>query len=143
MTDHFRKLQNMYQGAAINQIFKSTLEVGDGSAAIILPLDVSFNHAFGSAHGAVYFKLLDDAAYFAAASLVEDRCIVTVSFSIQLIKAAASGVLSAEGHVVSNAGRILVAESQIVDDSDDLVAIGHGTFARSGQRLSDVEEYRL
>ena len=141
MNDHHRKLESMYSGAPIQQFFKSTIYIEEAAATISLHIKPDYHHAFASVHGSVYFKMLDDAAYSAANSVVEDWCIVTVSFSIQMLRPASSGALKAEGQLVNNAGRILVAESQITDDNGHLIAIGHGTFARSGVRLSDVPAY--
>ena len=39
-------------------------------------------HAAGAVHGSYYFKVLDDACYFAANSLVSDVFVLTVSFVI-------------------------------------------------------------
>jgi hypothetical protein len=40
-----------------------------GSATIDIPLSEKFHHSAGGVHGSVYFKMLDDAAFFAANSL--------------------------------------------------------------------------
>lgn len=142
LTEHYRRLEAMYQAAPIQQFFSSILRVEEATATITLPVLEGFHHAFGSAHGAVYFKLLDDAAYFAANSVVPDRAIVTASFSVQLLRSVSAGSLTAEGHLINNAGRLFVAESQIVDDAGNLIAIGHGTFSRTGLALKDIPAYR-
>lgn len=142
MTDHYRKLESMYHAAPVHNTFPGYLTVEEASCRIRMKVSVRHHHAFGSAHGSVYFKLLDDAAYFAANSVVTDRALVTVSFSIQLLKAVSNGEIVAEGHLVNNAGRLFVAESQIVDTEGDLVAIGHGTFSRTGLALADIPAYR-
>lgn len=75
MTDrsaHHRKLERMYLGAPINRYFRPRIEIGDGRAAVSIPIREEFFHAAHAAHGAIYFKALDDAAFFAANSLVED-----------------------------------------------------------------------
>ena len=142
MSDHYAKLESMYHTAPVNELLAARITVGNGTAKIDMPVKPEYFHGFESVHGSIYFKLLDDAAYFAAASEVTDRCIVTVSFSIQMMKPVSGGEMHAEGHLISNSGRIFVAESQVVDSDGALVAIGHGTFAKSGLRLSEAVGYR-
>jgi acyl-coenzyme A thioesterase PaaI-like protein len=36
----------------------------------------------GAAHGTIYFKMLDDAAFYAANTLVTDRFLLTTSFNL-------------------------------------------------------------
>jgi acyl-coenzyme A thioesterase PaaI-like protein len=74
MSDHFKKLERMYLSANINRLlFPSTdVLIKEGSAEISLEVNDDYFHALHAMHGAVYFKLMDDAAYFAANSLVTD-----------------------------------------------------------------------
>ena len=69
---HFRKLERMYLGAPINQWYRPTLSISEGSAEVSIAVRPEFFHAANAVHGSVYFKLLDDSAFFAANSLVED-----------------------------------------------------------------------
>ena len=43
-------------------------------------------HAAGAAHGTIYFKMLDDAAFYAANTLVTDRFLLTTSFNLQFLR---------------------------------------------------------
>ena len=81
---HYIKLQNMYlTGAHINTALYETinLAVGEERASITLEVSSKYFHAAGAMHGSVYFKLLDDAAFFAAQSLVDDVFILTTTLS--------------------------------------------------------------
>ena len=71
MTDHshFTQLENMYAAAPINQIYQPILVVTEGQATIEIELSEQYHHSAGGVHGSVYFKMLDDAAFFAANSL--------------------------------------------------------------------------
>ncbi len=80
--EHFRKLERMYARAPINEYFVPELHVREGSTELLLPVKRDFFHAAQGVHGAVYFKALDDAAFFAVNSLVEDVFVLTVSFTI-------------------------------------------------------------
>ncbi|MEM1407225.1 MAG: thioesterase, partial [Bacteroidota bacterium] len=80
--DHFGKLRNMYLKANINtQIFDTTeCQIEYKKATISLTISDKYFHALGAIHGSVYFKLLDDAAFFAVNSIVEDVFVLTTSF---------------------------------------------------------------
>src|SRR5947208_2034742 len=88
MTDesHYRRLEALYHAAPINGYYAPRLAVSEGAARLEIPVKPEFFHAAGAVHGSVYFKALDDAAYFAVNSLVEDVYVLTVSFNTQLLK---------------------------------------------------------
>ena len=68
---HFRALERLYAQAPINRLFSSRLEIGEpGMARIFFDVDERYYHAAGAVHGTAYFKMLDDAAFYAANSLV-------------------------------------------------------------------------
>ena len=70
--EHFQKLERMYLGAPINRYFAPRIEISEGQAIVTLPVRDDFHHAAFAVHGAVYFKVLDDAAFFAVNSVVDD-----------------------------------------------------------------------
>ena len=123
----------MYLGAPINRYFQPRIEIGDGRAAVSIPIREEFFHA---AHAAIYFKALDDAAFFAANSLVEDTFVLTVSFNIHLTRPISSGEIRATAEVVHNSRRLLIAEAVAVDSEGREVARGTGMFMRSDTPLS-------
>ena len=78
---HFRALESLYAAAPINRLFESRLEIpAPGVARIHFIVDSRYHHAAGAAHGTAYFKMLDDAAFYAANSLVTDRFLLTTAF---------------------------------------------------------------
>lgn len=65
--EHFRKLERMYHlSAPINkEIYNGIqLNVFNERAEITLKIEPKYFHAANSLHGSVYFKMLDDAAFF-------------------------------------------------------------------------------
>ncbi len=142
MNDHYLKLANMYHAAPVNRYYEPRLEVGEGTAVITMPVRPDLFHAAGALHGSVYFKMLDDAAFFAANSLVADVFVLTVSFNIHLIRPVTSGILRAEGSVVSATKNLFVAESILYFEPDRLAGKGSGSFMRSRIQLEDVRSYR-
>lgn len=118
------------------------MEITEGKAEASMVVTPDLCHAAGSMHGAYYFKLLDDAAFFAANSVVQDVFVLTADFSIQLFRPVVSGRATAYG-TVTKAGRTLIfAESVLVDDKGRELARGRGTFARSQTVLADIAPYR-
>ncbi len=140
---HFRALEALYDAAPINQLFDSTLEIPEsGIARIRFTIDERFFHAAGAAHGTSYFKMLDDAAFYAANSLVTDRFLLTTAFNILLTKPLAQGPVVAEGRWVSGQRRVFVAESRLIDANGEEAARGTGTFMRSKIPLATLRGYR-
>lgn len=140
---HFRKLEHMYAGAPINAFFQPALHVAEGTAEVTLSLQPEFHHAAGAAHGSVYFKALDDAAFFAVNSLVQDAFVLTVSFNLYLLRPVRVGVLRAVGSVVYASKNLFVAEANLHNAEGELVARGSGTFMRSRISLSEELGYQL
>ena len=138
---HFRKLERMYLSAPINEFYSPSISISQGQASIETEVKSELFHAAGSLHGSVYFKLLDDAAFFAVNSLVRDVFILTVSFNIYLTRQVTQGVLVARGKVVSRSSNYYVADS-VLTVGDKEVARGSGSFLRSRVELATVESYR-
>ena len=123
MQDHYRKLEHMYMNAPIQQIYSGIgINVSKGKASITLPVDSKLFHAAGSLHGSVYFRLLDDAAYFSVNSVVTDVFMVTSSFHIDLLRPVNKGSLRAEGIIISSSKNIYLAQSELFDHRNKLVA---------------------
>jgi len=139
---HFDALQSLYAAAPINRLFASRLEVAEpGLARIHFDVDERVYHAAGAAHGTIYFKMLDDAAFYAANTLVSDRFLLTTAFNLLLTRPVKAGPLVAEGRWVSGKRRVLVADSRLIDAEGEEVARGTGTFMRSHIPLSSLPGY--
>jgi len=139
--EHFHKLERMYLSAPINEFYSPSVSISRGQAIIQTEVKPEFFHAAGSLHGSVYFKLLDDAAFFAVNSLVKDFFVLTVSFNIYLTRPVSKGVLVARGQVVSRSPNYFVAES-VLTVKEKEVARGSGSFLRSRIELAGVENYK-
>ncbi len=139
---HWRALEGLYASAPINQMFESHLTIeAEGSATIAFDIDERCYHAAGAAHGTVYFKMLDDAAFYAANTLVTDRFLLTTSFNLHFSRPVRKGPVRAEGRWVSGRRRVLVAESRLVDADGEEIGRGTGTFMRSRIALSGLAGY--
>lgn len=136
--EHYRKLQQMYLSAPVNtEIYKGiTLCVSDEKAEITLPMDNRYFHAAQAAHGSVYFKLLDDAAFFAVNSVVKDVFVYTVSFNTQLLRPIKQGMVKSVGEVKFKSSELFIADAILYDEKGRIVGRGTGNFMRSKIALS-------
>jgi uncharacterized protein (TIGR00369 family) len=139
---HFRALESLYREAPINQMFQSDIEIGDGFARIRFEVADGFFHAAGAAHGTLYFKMLDDAAFYACNSLVTDRFLLTTAFNLHFTRPLKAGPVIAEGRWASGRRRVYVADAQLIDAEGEVAARGTGTFMRSHIALSGLAGYR-
>ncbi len=140
---HFRALESLYAAAPINRLFDSRLMIAEpGVARIEFSLDSRYYHAAGAAHGTSYFKMLDDAAFYAANSLVTDRFLLTTAFNLLFTRPMTQGVITAEGRWISGQRRVLIADARLIDAAGEEVARGTGTFMRSRMPLAGLAGYR-
>jgi uncharacterized protein (TIGR00369 family) len=135
-TEHYRKLEQMYLAAPINGFYTPTIWISDGEAEITIPVKPEFFHAASAVHGSVYFKLLDDAAFFAVNSLIEDYFALTASFTTYLLRPVSEGRMKATGKVLWSGGKSYLAESVVVDSEGREIARGTGNFVASKMRLT-------
>jgi uncharacterized protein (TIGR00369 family) len=142
--NHFEKLERMYLVANIQKLMfeTTTIKISEGESEVGLTVEEKYHHAGAAMHGAVYFKLLDDAAYFAANSVIEDVFLLTSSFNINLIRPVASGKIRAVGKLKSQSKNLLIAESTIYNEEGKEVAFGVGTFMKSGVELTPEIGYK-
>lgn len=138
---HFRRLERMYASAPINRWFEPEMTVGEGRATVKMIIRKDFFHAAGAVHGSVVFKALDDAAFFAANSLVDDSFLLTASFNLYFLRPILEGEMRAEGRVVHRSKRLVIAESEIFDEQDRPVACGSGFFLPSNIALDEKVGY--
>jgi uncharacterized protein (TIGR00369 family) len=140
---HLRALESLYNSAPINQLFQSNLTLPRaGQSEIRFTVLPETFHAAGAAHGTLYFKMLDDAAFYAANGLVSDRFLLTTAFNLHFTKPMRSGEARAEGRWISGKRRVFVAEARVIDADGEECARGTGTFMRSHIALSGLDGYR-
>src|SRR5262249_4592859 len=132
MTDkaHYGKLEHLYAVAPVTRWYGAAIRISDGQAEVRIRVRRDFYHAAEAVHGSVCFRALDDAAFFAANSRVTDVLVLTVNFTVHFMAPVAAGEVRAEGRVLHEAGRLLVAESELRDDAGRLLATPSGTFTR-------------
>ena len=141
---HFRALESLYRHAPINGLFQSELEIVEqGFARIRFDIGEAVHHAAGAAHGTIYFKMMDDAAFYACNSLVTDRFLLTTAFNLLFTRPLRAGPVIAEGRWASGKRRVFVGDARLIDSSGEEAARGTGTFMRSHIPLSGLPGYQL
>ena len=140
---HYRKLENMYYSGPINQeLYKGVqLLVSHEKAVITQEITSKYFHAGQSLHGSVYFKLLDDAAYFAVQSIIQDAFIYTTTFNIQLLRPVKIGAIKAIGTVTFKSKNLFIADAVLFDEKNREVARGSGNFMKSQLELNESLGY--
>lgn len=139
--EHFLRLQSMYLSAPINDWMPPKISVGEGIAEISSEVGADMHHSANSLHGCIYFKLLDDAAYFAACTLEREYFMLTASFNLYFVRPVFTGVLTAKGSVITKTKVSTIAEARLFDDKDNQVASGSGVFMRSKTALTTARGY--
>jgi len=142
--NHFRKLERMYLSAPVNNhLYKGiTISIANEKAELTLPVDAKFFHAANAIHGSVYFKMLDDAAFFAVNSIVKDVFVYTVSFNVQLLRPVASGLIKSIGELKFKSTNLFIADSTLFDENNKVVGRGSGNFMRSKIELTENIGYK-
>ncbi|WP_436900941.1 PaaI family thioesterase [Halovenus halobia] len=136
MTDHHRKLERMYHDhAPINEFFDPELNISEGAATLELPVSEKLYHPGNAVHGTAYFKALDDAAFFAANSLVEDVFLLTTQMNLYLTRPVSEGQMLARGEVLHDNPGQYIAEAVLEDDDGNQLARATATFVRSNIEL--------
>ncbi|HEY1606161.1 MAG TPA: PaaI family thioesterase [Allosphingosinicella sp.] len=140
---HYRALESLYRSAPVNRLFESRIEiVGPGFARIRFRVEDALFHAAGAAHGTLYFKMMDDAAFYACNSLVTDRFLLTTAFNLLFTRPLRGGDVIAEGRWASGKRRVLVGEARLIDADGEEAGRGTGTFMRSHIKLASLAGYR-
>ncbi len=140
---HFKKLENMFLHAPINQLYQPTIKISDGKCEIEWEVMPIFLHGGKSLHGSVYFKLLDDVAFFSCNSIIYDVFVVTGSFEIKFLKPITEGKLLAIGEMTKNLGNKLEARAKLFTEKGDLCAQGSGIFVKTKILLTSLESYKI
>ncbi len=138
---HHRALEAMYATVPINRVFAASMAISEGHCRLCLEMRDDLHHEAGQAHGAVYFKLLDDAACFAANSVETESFLVTGNFTLYFMRPIAQGLMIAEGRLLNRSRSQSLAEAVVRDENGRDLARGSGVFLRSRAALSDVPGY--
>lgn len=138
----YKNLIAMYYAAPCNKVLPGlSMTIGEGTATVGFDAALEHQHSAGGMHGSYYFKLMDDACFFACNSIVMDVFVLTASFHVELFRPLATGRVKAEGRVTKPGRALLFAESILYGPDGKELGRGTGTFARSPIALASVTSY--
>ena len=139
--EHFRKLINMYHSAPINQDYDSELILSEGEAEVDLLIKPNYLQSGRSLHGAIFFKVLDEAAAFATLTMEPEFLMVTSSFTTYLTRPVSEGNIRAVGRVLNKTKTQCLAEAIAYNSEGKEVARGSGIFFRSRLPINEAVGY--
>lgn len=102
----------------------------DGGRAVVT-LQADDNHAnrHGTVHGGALATLIDTAMGAAVSSKFDgEQAPVTIEMKVTYLEPAHLGLLTAKAEVRRAGKRITIVETEVLNDSGDMVAHGIGTF---------------
>lgn len=110
-------------------------ESANGVGSAFMPVHDHHRQRAGVVQGGLIVTLADYAIYRAVGSLLgPGQQAVTVELKVNFIAPARHGNLTATARVISGGHRIMVADVEVTDQHNDLVARGLGTYlVRQGQ----------
>ena len=142
ISEHYTKLENMMHSSPFVTLTGAKVAIERGEAKITLPIRKEFHHAAGAMHGALYFLALDNAAFFAVSSLVEDAFVLTTTLTTYITRPVSEGVVTALGKVVNKNRTQFIGQSVLYDDRENEIARASGIFVRSKIPLSEKIGYK-
>ncbi len=124
------RLKQVEAGAFWRLIGAKVIKADNGHSIVELVIEEKHLQAYGILHGGVLATLIDNGIGAAVHSLLtDDQASATVDLNIKFLKGISEGVLRAEGKVFKQGRSMMFAECSILDDKDQLIAWGSGTFA--------------
>lgn len=142
MNEHYKRLQRVYASAPIVRFYNTSyIRFTDENTVATLQVEAKYFHAQKAMHGSVYFRMLDDAAYFASAAKEPDFFLVTKTFTTNLLRPVSKGKIRAVGTVTGEVENGYTAKAELFDENDLLLATGNGEFVRTGTHWTKVFGY--
>ena len=138
---HCKKLESMYLAAPCNEYYEPGIRISDGEAEVVIPVQDKFLDSAGFVHGSVFHRVMNDAALFAANSIVPKEMMLSTGFNIQFTSTTAEGELIARGRVIGSSDDHCLAEAVVLDSGGEELGRGTGTFVKSEIPLSPEMGY--
>ncbi len=134
--EYFQLLKERFHQAPITQHVKQTMTlIEEGRVQIELHPNSSLHHGGGQVHGGIIGVLLDNAGYFAAATLSGQKWVATAQYNVNLLKPVGLTTLVGTG-VVVKAGRNMIHTEIKAEVAGELVASALATYAVLPRRFA-------
>ncbi|PKM78084.1 MAG: thioesterase [Firmicutes bacterium HGW-Firmicutes-15] len=141
--NHYKRMEQIYLIAPYNVALydETSIVISEGRAEISTRVCPRHHHGAGAMHGSAYFRMLDDAAFFAVNSTIEDLMVYTVSFHTQFLRPVQKGIIKAIGELKHSSRNLFIGESSLYDEKGKLVALGRGEFMKSSIDVRTIPGY--
>ncbi|WP_010530142.1 PaaI family thioesterase [Lentibacillus jeotgali] len=104
------------------------IEFEEGNVILKLPIRKQLLNANDSLHGGVHATMLDLVLGMAIRSMTRTRC-TTISLNINYLNPSTEGeIIYATGNILKQGYRMVVAEGEIKDENDNILAKGMGNY---------------
>lgn len=132
------------QGPFFRHMSMRVTELGIGYSKVVAELSRKHMNPFGALHGGVYSSLIDTAAYWSAyCDLPENQGLVSIDLKVDFLAPVLDQIVFVKGKRVKSGKTIYLAEAQMFNDNEKLVA--HGTsklmVISNKQTMSEVVDY--
>lgn len=99
----------------------------EGEVLLKLPITPQLLNANETLHGGVHATMLDLILGMAIRTTTKTRC-VTINLNVNYLASAFSGDIFATGKIIKQGYRTVIAEGELFDEREELLAKGIGTF---------------
>lgn len=138
--EHFRKLERMYHVLTVSRLLAVNLTVEAGTAVVEWSGRRGLDRA-GAHEDAICFRMVSDAALFAANSIEMENVLTTVDFNVRFLHGAAQGGMFCNGLAVHRADSLFFAQAELFDGQGRCLAIGSGTLRPTDVALASMAGY--
>ena len=130
--DHER-LAAIINDCPFHEFLNMAVEAADPDAGVVvirLPFAPGFARSKKAPqiHGGITAALIDIAGVYAIASVI-GRTVPTINMSVEFLRMAEGSDLIARARVIKAGRSIGVADIEVSDDADRLIAVGRGTYS--------------
>ena len=117
------------------------VQAEEGLVVIRLPFREEFLRLYDSdwLHGGIVSALADIAGAYAVFTSIGEG-VPTIDLRIDWLRPARRGTLTAPGRTVKTGRRVCVADVEVRDDADTLLAVARGTFATPDRPAESADE---
>ncbi len=110
---YYEVLRTLFHGApVVKHLPQRMVAMAPGRVTIEMPFDARLCHGGGAVHGGVLMGLLDNAAYFACATVSGGKWVSTAELKVNLLESTQGKKVVAEGLVLRKGRHLIHAEAR-------------------------------
>ncbi|MEM6956838.1 MAG: PaaI family thioesterase [Myxococcota bacterium] len=127
---HSLLTQRFAEAPVVQHLSQRMTRLEIGRCEIVMAHDPRHAHGGGALHGGVLMALLDNAAYFAAATQSRRQWVATAEMNVRLLESTRERSIRAVGTVLRAGKHLIHAEARAYPEGEPrLLALATGTWA--------------